>query len=96
MVDGVNGTTKTKLSRASGNQLKTAVEVDDSSVDTKRFAAAVMDGNIGVSAALECKRLLEFEVTSGKQSNGKNNKGENSRAIQRIHYWVRAGTEKLN
>ena len=27
IVDGVNGSTKTELSRASGNQLKTAVEV---------------------------------------------------------------------
>ena len=55
-----------------------------------------MDGNKVVSAALECKRLLEFEGTSGKKSNRKNNKRENSRAIQRMNYWVRGGTEEFN
>mmetsp|Transcript_20210 Transcript_20210/g.45217 ORF Transcript_20210/g.45217 Transcript_20210/m.45217 type:complete len:251 (+) Transcript_20210:988-1740(+) len=97
IVDGVNGTTKTDLTRLSGHQLKTSAEVDDvSAVDTKKFAAAVMQGTKGCSPALECKRLLEFEGTSGKKSNRKNNKRENSRAIQRMHYWVRGGTEKLN
>ena len=62
IVDGVNGRTKTELTCASANQLKTAAEVDDeSAVDTKKFAAAVMEGSNGCSPALECKRLLEFE-----------------------------------
>ena len=53
IVDGVNGTTKTELTCASANQLKTTVEVDDDSgVDTKNFAAAVANGNEGLSAAL--------------------------------------------
>ena len=74
IVDGLNGNTKTELSRASANQLKTAAEVDDdSAADTKKFAAAVAKGNEGLSAALECKRLLEFEGTTGKKSNRKNN-----------------------
>ena len=64
IMDGVNGTTKTELTRASANQLKTAAEVDDeSAADTKKFAAAIMQGNKGCSPALECKRLLEFEGT---------------------------------
>ena len=33
---------------ASANQLKTAAEVDDSNLDTKKFAAVVMDGNKGI------------------------------------------------
>ena len=95
IVDGVNGTTKTELTQASANQLKTAAEVDDSSnLDTKKFAAAVKDGKKAISAALGCKRLLEFHGTTGKKSNRKYKKRENSRAIQRIHYWVRGGTEK--
>ena len=77
--------------------MKTAAEVDDDSgADTKKFAAAVMDGNKGLSAALECKRLLEFHGTIGKKSNRKYWKREKSRVIQRMHYWVREGTEKLN
>ena len=68
----MNGTTKTDLTRLSGNQLKTAAEVDDeSAVDTKKFAAAVMEGSRGCSPTLECKRLLEFEGTTGKKSNRK-------------------------
>ena len=67
IVDGVNGTTKTELSRASANQLKTAAEtVEESGADTKKFDASVMQGNKGTSAALECKRLLEFEGTTRK------------------------------
>ena len=93
----MNGRTKTELTRASANQLKTAAEVDDeSAVDTKKFAAAVMEGSKGCSPALECKRLLEFEGTTGKKSNRKYQKRENSRAIKRMHYWVRGGTQKLN
>ena len=97
IVDGVNGNTKTELSRVSGNQLKTAAEAADggSAEDTKKFAAAVMQGTKGCSPALECKRLLEFEGTTGKKSNRKNNKKEKSRAIQRMHYWVRGGAEEL-
>ena len=91
IVDGINGTTKTELSFASANQLKTAAELDGSGVDTKKFAAAVMQGNKGCSAALECKRILEFQGTSGKKSNRKYQKRENSRGIQRMHYWVRGG-----
>ena len=64
--------------------------------DTKKFAAAVMQGTKGCSPALECKRLLEFEGTTGKKSNRKNNKRENRRAIDRMHYWVRGGSEQLN
>ena len=83
IVDRVNGTTKTDLTRASGYQLKSAAEADDdSATDTKKFAAAVVKGDEGSSAALECKRLLEFKGTTGKKSNRKNNKRENSRAIQ--------------
>ena len=64
----MNGTTKTELTQASANQLKTAAEFDDDSgVDTKKFAAAVMQGSKGCSAALECKRLLEFHGTVGKE-----------------------------
>ena len=93
----MNGTTKTELTRASGNHLKTAAEVDDeSAVDTKKFAAAVMQGKKGCSPSLKCKRLLEFEGTTGKKSNRKNNKRENSRAIQRMHYLVRDGAEELS
>mgnify|MGYP001328175388 CR=1 FL=1 len=95
----MNGRTKTDLTRLSGNQLKTAAEVDDDTsagVDTKKFAAAVMEGSKGCSPALECKRLLEFEGTTGKKSNRKNNKRENSRAIQRMHYWVRGGAEQIS
>ena len=93
----MNGRTKTELARASGNQLKTAAEVDDdSAVDTKKFAAAVMEGSKGCSPALECKRLLEFEGTTGKKSNRKYQKRENSRAIQRMHYWVRGGAEQIS
>mmetsp|Transcript_107616 Transcript_107616/g.219654 ORF Transcript_107616/g.219654 Transcript_107616/m.219654 type:complete len:139 (+) Transcript_107616:91-507(+) len=55
-----------------------------------------MEGSKGCSPALQCKRLLEFEGTTGKKSNRKNNKRENSRAIQRMHYWVKGGTEKLS
>ena len=45
IVDAVNGTTKTELTRASANQLKTAAEVDDETdIDTKKFAAAVANG----------------------------------------------------
>ena len=56
IVDGVNGKTKTELTRASGNQLKTAAEAYDRSAgDTKKFSAAVMEGSIGCSPALECK-----------------------------------------
>ena len=62
---------------------------------TKKFAAAVIEGNKGSSPALECKRLLEFEGTTGKKSYRKNNKRENNRAIQRMHYWVRGGAEEL-
>ena len=85
IVDGVNGNTKTELSRASGNQLKTAAEAadDGSAEDTKKFAAAVMQGTKGCSPALECKRLLEFEGTSGKKSNRKNNKRERTGGLFR-------------
>ena len=40
----MNGTTKTELTQASANQLKTAAEVDDDTigVDSKKFAASVM------------------------------------------------------
>jgi len=55
-----------------------------------------MEGSKGCSPALQCKRLLEFEGTTGKKSNRKYQKRENSRAIQRMHYWVRGGTEKLS
>ena len=38
--------------------MKTAAEVDDeSAANTKKFAAAVMEGTKGYSPALECKRL---------------------------------------
>ena len=88
IVDGVNGTTKTELSRASANHLKTAAEATngESGVDTKKFAAAVAKDNEGLSAALECKRIFEFERTTGKKSNKKNKNRENRRAIQRMHY----------
>ena len=92
--DGLNGMTKAELTCASANQLKTAVEVDDSNLDTKKFSVAVIDGNKGISAALECKRLLEFHGTTGKRSNRKYQKRENMRAIKRMHYWVGGGTEK--
>ena len=75
--------------------MKTAAEVDDDiGVDTIKFAAAVMEGNKVCSAAFECKMLLEFEGTTGKKSNRKNNERENSRVIQRMHYWVRGGAEE--
>ena len=74
------------------NHLKTAADADDESgVDTKKFAAAVANGNKGLSTGLECKRLLEFEGTPGKKSNRKNNKRDNIGAIQRMHHWVRGG-----
>ena len=80
----MNGTTKTEFSLASGNQMKTAAEVDDeSAADTKKFAAAVMEGSKGRSPALECKRLLEFEGTTGKKSNRKNNKRERTAELFR-------------
>ena len=55
-----------------------------------------MEGNKGSSAALECKRLLEFHRRSGKKSDRKYQKRENSRAVQRMHFWVRAAAEKFN
>ena len=86
------------MTRASANQLKTAAEIDDeSAVDKNKFAAAVMEGrNKGCSPALEYKRLLEFEGTTGKKSNRKCQKRENSRAIQTMHYWVRGGAEQIS
>jgi hypothetical protein len=61
---------------------------DTIGVDSKKFAASVMQGNKGTSPALECKRLLEFHGTTGNNSNRKYQKREDSRAIQRMHYCV--------
>eukprot|EP00534_Pseudo-nitzschia_fraudulenta_P019685 CAMPEP_0201277884 /NCGR_PEP_ID=MMETSP0853-20130426/59814_1 /ASSEMBLY_ACC=CAM_ASM_000640 /TAXON_ID=183588 /ORGANISM="Pseudo-nitzschia fraudulenta, Strain WWA7" /LENGTH=404 /DNA_ID=CAMNT_0047586119 /DNA_START=136 /DNA_END=1350 /DNA_ORIENTATION=- len=70
---------------------------DESAVDTKKFAATVANGRKQrLFTGSSMQKLLEFEGTTGKKSNRKYQKRENSRAIQRMHYWVRGGTEKLN
>ena len=85
---------KTKLTQETGKRLKAADEGKDDSV--QKFAPfSKIDGK-GVSAALECKRILEGKGTEGAKSLGKSEKRELNRAISKFQYFSRDSKETLS
>ena len=92
-MDGVNGTTKTKLTMATARQLRTAEESEI--VDVKKFSAHTVKDGVAVSAALEAKRMLEIDGITGAKSNKKYQKREASRGIKTMYNHVRGLDEEL-
>lgn len=91
--DGVSGVTKNQLVAATARENQKSFEVDDPKV--KKFAAHTMVQGKAVSPAEECKRMIEWDGTEGKESVRKYQKSEQHRAIEKMHYWVRNPSDEI-
>ena len=87
IVDGLNASSKTKLTLESAKQLKAADKASDDLV--RKFAAHSMVDGTGFSAAAECRRLLQLDQTEGAKSVVKSEKREKTRKVRQYVYWVR-------